>query len=301
MTIGNSLVIATVSTVARHVPRHAVRLLDRALPHRRRQLRHVDHLATACCRRSSSCSRSSCSTSSSAGSTPIIGLIILYTAFNLPYVIWMMRGYIQDIPLELEESALVDGCTRWGVFWKVVLPMARSRHLRHRRLHLRLRLERVPVRAGPDPQRGHHLPGPGHPLLRRPVQFLQQDRRHERCSARCRSSSPSPRCSATWCAASRSARSRADHGAPDHPRPAEILRQGPRRCAASTSSIAEGEFCVFVGPSGCGKSTLLRTIAGLEDTDGGIDRDRRRAGRRRAPARPQHRHGVPELRPLPLS
>jgi multiple sugar transport system permease protein len=55
-----------------------------------------------------------------------LGLIILYTAFNLPYVIWMMRGYIQDIPLELEESALVDGCTRWGVFRKVVLPMARS-------------------------------------------------------------------------------------------------------------------------------------------------------------------------------
>ena len=54
------------------------------------------------------------------------GLILLYTAFNLPYVIWMMRGYIQDIPLELEESALVDGCTRWGVFRKVVLPMARS-------------------------------------------------------------------------------------------------------------------------------------------------------------------------------
>jgi multiple sugar transport system permease protein len=55
-----------------------------------------------------------------------LGLIILYTAFNLPYVIWMMRGYIQDVPLELEESALVDGCTRWGVFWKVVLPMART-------------------------------------------------------------------------------------------------------------------------------------------------------------------------------
>ena len=55
-----------------------------------------------------------------------LGLIVLYTAFNLPYVIWMMRGYIQDIPLELEESALVDGCTRWGVFRKVVLPMARS-------------------------------------------------------------------------------------------------------------------------------------------------------------------------------
>jgi multiple sugar transport system permease protein len=54
------------------------------------------------------------------------GLIILYTAFNLPYVIWMMRGYIEDIPLELEESALVDGCTRWEVLWKVVFPMARA-------------------------------------------------------------------------------------------------------------------------------------------------------------------------------
>tara|TARA_R110002126_G_scaffold291767_1_gene457218 strand:+ start:36317 stop:37141 length:825 start_codon:yes stop_codon:yes gene_type:complete len=55
-----------------------------------------------------------------------IGLILLYTAFNLPYVIWMMRGYILDIPIELEESALVDGCSRWRVFVKVVLPMARG-------------------------------------------------------------------------------------------------------------------------------------------------------------------------------
>lgn len=55
-----------------------------------------------------------------------IGLILLYTAFNLPYVVWMMRGYIQDIPIELEESALVDGCTRWQVFVRVVWPMARS-------------------------------------------------------------------------------------------------------------------------------------------------------------------------------
>jgi multiple sugar transport system permease protein len=54
------------------------------------------------------------------------GLILLYTAFSLPYVIWMMRGYIEDIPLELEESALVDGCTRLEVLWKVVMPMARS-------------------------------------------------------------------------------------------------------------------------------------------------------------------------------
>jgi multiple sugar transport system permease protein len=55
-----------------------------------------------------------------------VGLILLYTAFSLPYVIWMMRGYIEDIPLELEESALVDGCIRGEVLWKVVLPMART-------------------------------------------------------------------------------------------------------------------------------------------------------------------------------
>ncbi|MCW5625967.1 MAG: carbohydrate ABC transporter permease, partial [Burkholderiales bacterium] len=54
------------------------------------------------------------------------GLILLYTAFNLPYVIWMMRGYILDIPKALEESAMVDGCTRWQVLWKVVFPMCRA-------------------------------------------------------------------------------------------------------------------------------------------------------------------------------
>ncbi len=54
------------------------------------------------------------------------GLIVLYTAFNIPYVTWMMRGYLQEIPQELEQSALVDGLSRWAVLWKVVMPMARA-------------------------------------------------------------------------------------------------------------------------------------------------------------------------------
>ena len=54
------------------------------------------------------------------------GLVVLYVAFSLPYVIWMMRGYIQDIPIELEESAEVDGCSRWQILWRVVFPMART-------------------------------------------------------------------------------------------------------------------------------------------------------------------------------
>ncbi|MGF1475997.1 MAG: carbohydrate ABC transporter permease [Geminicoccaceae bacterium] len=54
------------------------------------------------------------------------GLITLYVAFNLPYVIWMMRGYIQEVPVELEQSALVDGLTNWQVLWQVVMPMIRG-------------------------------------------------------------------------------------------------------------------------------------------------------------------------------
>jgi len=55
-----------------------------------------------------------------------IGLILLYTAFNLPYVIWMMRGYIQDVPIELEQSAYIDGLGRFQVILKVVFPMVRA-------------------------------------------------------------------------------------------------------------------------------------------------------------------------------
>jgi multiple sugar transport system permease protein len=54
------------------------------------------------------------------------GMILLYTAFNLPYVVWMMRGYIEDVPIDLEQSALVDGCTRWQVLLRVVFPMVRT-------------------------------------------------------------------------------------------------------------------------------------------------------------------------------
>jgi multiple sugar transport system permease protein len=54
------------------------------------------------------------------------GLILLYTAFNLPYVVWMMRGYFEDVPVELEESALIDGCTRFQALTKVILPVARN-------------------------------------------------------------------------------------------------------------------------------------------------------------------------------
>lgn len=52
------------------------------------------------------------------------GLIILYTTFNLPFVVWMMRGYFQDVPAEIEESAMVDGASRLRSFWSITLPLS---------------------------------------------------------------------------------------------------------------------------------------------------------------------------------
>jgi multiple sugar transport system permease protein len=50
-------------------------------------------------------------------------LIIIYLSFNIPFTIWMMRGFIEDIPQELEESAWVDGCSRLQGVVRIVLPM----------------------------------------------------------------------------------------------------------------------------------------------------------------------------------
>ncbi len=51
-------------------------------------------------------------------------LIVLYTVFNLPFVIWMMRSYFEAVPAEIEESALVDGSTRLRAFRSITLPLA---------------------------------------------------------------------------------------------------------------------------------------------------------------------------------
>ena len=50
-------------------------------------------------------------------------VIIMHLTFNLPYAVWMMRGFFQEIPREIEESALVDGCTPLGAFWRIALPL----------------------------------------------------------------------------------------------------------------------------------------------------------------------------------
>jgi multiple sugar transport system permease protein len=50
-------------------------------------------------------------------------LVIVYTAFNLPFVVWMMQGFFKELPRELEEAAMVDGDSRMGALVRVILPL----------------------------------------------------------------------------------------------------------------------------------------------------------------------------------
>lgn len=52
------------------------------------------------------------------------GMIILYSGFMLPTVIWIMHGYFQTLPEELEEAAMIDGCSRLGALLRIVLPLS---------------------------------------------------------------------------------------------------------------------------------------------------------------------------------
>ena len=53
-----------------------------------------------------------------------LGLILLYTAVNISLAVWLLKGFIDEIPREYEEAALIDGYTRFQAFYKVVLPQA---------------------------------------------------------------------------------------------------------------------------------------------------------------------------------
>ena len=52
-----------------------------------------------------------------------LGLIFSYTLFNLSYIVWMMAGFIREIPKELDESALLDGCNVWQTLYRIILPI----------------------------------------------------------------------------------------------------------------------------------------------------------------------------------
>ena len=54
----------------------------------------------------------------------MVSLILAYSTFSLPFVVWMMAGYFQSVPIELEEAARIDGASRFQSFWRITLPLA---------------------------------------------------------------------------------------------------------------------------------------------------------------------------------
>jgi multiple sugar transport system permease protein len=52
------------------------------------------------------------------------GLIIAYTMFNIPFAVWIMRDFFNGLPTDLEDSARVDGASRWTAFVRIVLPLS---------------------------------------------------------------------------------------------------------------------------------------------------------------------------------
>jgi arabinogalactan oligomer/maltooligosaccharide transport system permease protein len=56
--------------------------------------------------------------------TSLVGLILAYLSGALPFAIWNLKGYFDTVPKELEESALVDGCTPNTAFWRIILPLS---------------------------------------------------------------------------------------------------------------------------------------------------------------------------------
>jgi len=53
-----------------------------------------------------------------------MGLVLVYMQFNLALAIWMLRGFFSELPDVLEEAAMIDGCSRFGAFMRVILPLA---------------------------------------------------------------------------------------------------------------------------------------------------------------------------------
>jgi multiple sugar transport system permease protein len=53
-----------------------------------------------------------------------LSIIAAHVTFNLPFVVWMMRSFFEEVPIELEDAALVDGCSRLGAFVRIAVPLA---------------------------------------------------------------------------------------------------------------------------------------------------------------------------------
>ena len=241
-----------------------------------------------------------------------IGLILIYTVTTLPFVIWMMLTFIDEVPYTLEHAARLMGAGRMTVIRRIVLPLVASGMvvtflfvfiLNWAEFLLALTLDasrgddadgaaqQVPERVGGPPLRpagrdrhDDHDPGgdPRHPDPEAPGQGLQL-RHHPQVVARI-------------------GRHRERIG---NTVARIAIKDLVKTFGAYTAvsginlDIRDGEFLIMVGPSGCGKTTTLNMISGLETpTSGEIVIGNTRGQRPRA-RRARARHGVPGSRPVP--
>lgn len=56
----------------------------------------------------------------------VLGMSILYLGANVPFTIWMLKGFVDGVPIELEEAAMLDGCSRMGAFFRITFPLLGS-------------------------------------------------------------------------------------------------------------------------------------------------------------------------------
>ena len=84
------------------------------------------------------------------------GLILVYTAFNITFCVWMMESFFHEIPVDLEEAAMVDGDLRLTAFIRIALPLAAPGTRRNRDLCGDRDVQRIPVRARTDRHAPRH-------------------------------------------------------------------------------------------------------------------------------------------------
>lgn len=55
----------------------------------------------------------------------LAGLIVMYVAQNMPFATFLMRGFLEQVPKEIEEAARIDGASEWSIYWRIVLPLCK--------------------------------------------------------------------------------------------------------------------------------------------------------------------------------
>ena len=213
-----------------------------------------------------------------------LGALILPNLVT-PFGIFLMRQFFRIAPDRLEEASRIDGCSRLGTFFRIVLPLSGPALATLGRDHVPLHLERLPLAVGRDPVRGSHdaaaraLDVPGRPLHR--LDAADGGQRDGRVA-------DAPRVRARAALLRQLDRRHRGEGlmaAVTFDHVTKVFDGKVVAVDALDHTVEDGEFMVLVGPSGCGKTTALRMVAGLEQpTSGTIEIDGRghqRPSRRR--------------------